>query len=208
MNLKVKIARTEEDLNEAFRLRYEIFGEELGYINKNNFPDRIEKDNFDDLETTTNFVVKKNSETIGTVRLIENVGLPFNIEQYVDIDDLKKDENINIAEASRFCVRKNERFNVKHSFSLCKLIINYAISRDITDIIVLSNSTKSKEGNTIKYFKNIGFYQFSDEIYYGKFNEYAIPLRLKLNKISATMMAFLKRRTSYIEKLYDALSVD
>ncbi len=195
MNLKVKIARTEEDLNEAFRLRYEIFGEELGYINKNNFPDRVEKDNFDDLETTTNFVVKKNSETIGTVRLIENVGLPFNIEQYVDIDDLKKDENINIAEASRFCVRKNERFNVKHSFSLCKLIINYAISRDITDIIVLSNSTKSKEGNTIKYFKNIGFYQFSDEIYYGKFNEYAIPLRLNLKKMSVTMMCFLKKHS-------------
>ncbi len=208
MSLKVKIARTERDLNNAFSLRYEIFGEELGYINKENYPDRTEKDDFDGLETTANFVASMNSQTVGTVRLIENTGLPFNIEQYVDIDDLKKDKNINLAEASRFCVRKNDRLNAMCSFSLCKLVINYALSLYITDIIVLSNSTKSKDGNTIKYFKKIGFYQFSDEIYYEKFNEYAVPLRLNLNKISAFMKRFLKKRTSFIEKPYDFINLN
>ncbi|MCP5003335.1 MAG: GNAT family N-acetyltransferase, partial [Planctomycetes bacterium] len=190
------------------RLRYKIFGEELAYINREDYPDMLEKDDFDELDTTTNFVVMKNHETVGAVRLIENTGLPFNIERYVDINSLKEDKNINLAEASRFCIRKSERLNVRYSFSLCKLIINYAISRGVTDIVVLSNSTKSKEGNTIKYFNNVGFYQFSDEIYYEKFNEYAIPLRLNLKKISAIMMDYLKKRTSYIEKPYDTLNLD
>ena len=154
---------------------------------------------------TTNFVAQKNSETVGTVRLIMNLNQKYNIENYVNIDDLKRDKKINLAEASRFCVRKDERFNIKHSHSLCKLVINYALSRDITDIIILSNSTKSKEGNTIKYFKNIGFYQFADEIFYEKFNEYAVPLRLNLENISGVMEYFLRKRTSYIEKPYDIL---
>ncbi len=205
MNLEIKIARTEEDLNEAFRLRYDVFGEELNYIDKTKFLEIIEKDNFDELPTTTNFVVKKDNETVGTVRLIESTDSPFNIEHYVNIDNLKKDKNVNLAEASRFCIRKNERLNTNILYGLCKIGIIYALSQGITDIIILSNSTKSKEGNTIKYFKNIGFYQFSDEIYYKKFNEYAIPLRLNLKKISGAMMYFLRKRTSYIEKPYDVL---
>ncbi len=203
MSLEVKIARTKKDFIGAFELRYSVFGEELNYIDKTKYPQSREKDDFDELPTTTNFVVNKDNETIGTARLIENTSLPFNIEQYVNIDRLKKDKNINLAEASRFCVRKDERFNIKHSQSLCKLVINYALFRNITDVIVLSNSTKSKEGNTIKYFKNIGFYQFADEIYYEKFNEYAIPLRLNLKKISKIMMYFLKKRTSHIDNSYD-----
>lgn len=205
MNLEIKIARSIKDLIGAFELRYSVFGEELSYIDKTKYPDRREKDDFDYLPMTTNFVVHKNSETVGTVRLITNLSQKYNIENYVNIDDLKNDQNINLAEASRFCVRKDERFNVKHSHNLCKLVINYALSHDITDIIILSNSTISKEGNTLKYFKNIGFYQFADEIYYEKFNEYAVPLRLDLKKISDVMMYFLKKRTSYIEKPYDIL---
>jgi len=205
MSLEVKIARTKNDLIGAFELRYSVFGEELSYIDKTKYPDGREKDDFDDLPMTTNFVAQKNSETVGTVRLIMNLRQKYNIENYMNIDDLKKDNNINLAEASRFCVRKDERFNVKHSHGMCKIVINYALSRDITDIIVLSNSTNSKEGNTLKYFKNIGFYQFADEIYYEKFNEYAVPLRLNLENISGLMEYFLRKRTSYIEKPYDIL---
>ncbi len=205
MNLDIKIARSIKDLIGAFELRYSVFGEELSYIDKVKYPDGREKDDFDDLPMTTNFVVQKNGETVGTVRLITNPRQKYNIENYVNIDSLKRDENINLAEASRFCVRKDERFNVRNSQSLCKLIINYALSCNITDIIILANSTNTKEGNTLKYFKNIGFYQFADEIYYEKFNEYAIPLRLNLKNISEVMMCFLKKRTSYIEKPYDVL---
>ncbi|MCP4269539.1 MAG: GNAT family N-acetyltransferase [Candidatus Brocadiaceae bacterium] len=205
MNLNIKIARSIKDLIGAFELRYSVFGEELSYIDKVKYPDGREKDDFDDLPMTTNFVVQKNGETVGTVRLITNPRQKYNIENYVNIDGLKKDENINLAEASRFCVRKDVRFNVRNSQSLCKLIINYALSCNITDIIILANSTNTKEGNTLKYFKNIGFYQFANEIYYEKFNEYAIPLRLNLKNISETMMCFLKKRTSYIEKPYDVL---
>ncbi|MCP5007479.1 MAG: hypothetical protein GY941_26615, partial [Planctomycetes bacterium] len=65
MDLQVKIARTPEDFNEVFRLRYKIFGEELAYINREDYPDMLEKDDFDELDTTTNFVVMKNHETVG-----------------------------------------------------------------------------------------------------------------------------------------------
>ncbi len=205
MNIEVKIATTKNELIGAFGLRYSVFGEELRYIDKTKFPDRVEKDVFDNLPMTTNFVVQKNSKTVGTARLIMNLSQKYNIENYVNIDDLKRDKSINLAEGSRFCVRKEERFNIKHSHSLIKILINYALSCDITDLIILSNSTKSKEGNTLKYFKNIGFYQFADEIYYEKFNEYAVPLRLNLNSISGIMERFLRKRTSYIEKPYDIL---
>jgi len=205
MSLEVKIARTKKELIGAFELRYSVFGEELNYVDKTRYPDGREKDNFDDLPMTTNFVVQKKCETVGTARLIMNLSRKYNIENYVNIDDLKRDHRINLAEGSRFCVRKGERFNVKHSHSLIKILINYALSCDITDIVILSNSTKSKEGNTIKYFRNIGFYQFADEIYYEKFNEYAVPLRLNLNNISGVMEYFLRKRTSYIEKPYDIL---
>ncbi len=205
MSLKVKIAKTKYELFGAYELRYSVFGEELNYIDKTKYQDGRECDDYDGLPMTTNFVVQKEDVTIGTARLITKIRQNFNIENYVNIDDLKKDKDLILAEGSRFCVRKNERFNVKHSHSLIKILINYALSKNITDIIILSNATKSKEGNTIKYFKNIGFYQFADTIYYKKFNEYAVPLRLNLRKISNVMIHFLKKQTSYIEKPYDIL---
>lgn len=208
MNLEIKIAGTKKELNEAFKLRYTVFGKELNYVDKTKFTEGVEKDNFDELPITTNFVAQKDNETVGTVRLIANSDLEYNIEHFVNIDNLKKDKNINLAEASRFCVKKNERLNDNISLGLCKIVYNYAFSQDITDIIILSNSTKSKEGNTIEYFENIGFYQFSDEIYYEKFNEYAIPLRLNLKKVSRLFMYFLKKRSTFIEKPYDILNLN
>ncbi len=208
MNLEIKIAGTKKELNEAFKLRYTVFGEELNYVDKTKFPEGVEKDNFDELPITTNFVAQNDNETVGTVRLIANSDLEYNIEHFVNIDNLKKDKNINLAEASRFCVKKNERLNDNISLGLCKIVYNYAFSQDITDIIILSNSTKSKEGNTIEYFENIGFYQFSDEIYYEKFNEYAIPLRLNLKKTSRLFMYFLKKRSTFIAKPYDILDLN
>lgn len=208
MNLEVKIARTTKDLDATFKLRYRIFGEELNYIEKINYPDKREHDHFDSKTTAVNFIAKKEDQTIGTVRLIKDSGLPYNIERYVNLDRLKGDKNIRLAEASRFCVVKDERLNPNITHGLCKIVINYAFSQGITDIIILSNSTKSKEGNTIKYFQEIGFSQFSDEVYYEKFNEYAMPLRLNLREISGIMMSFLKKHTMFIEKPYDTLDLD
>ncbi len=208
MNLDIKIARTPQELDGLFRLRYRIFGEELNYIETRQFPDGREQDCFDSLPMTVNFIAKKGDETVGTVRLIEDTGLPYNIENYINVDRLKREKDIRLAEASRFCVVKDERLNPNITHGLCKIVINYAYCQGITDIIILSNSTKSKEGNTIKYFQEIGFYQFAEEIYYEKFNEHAIPLRLNLKEISGIMMSFLKKRTAFIEKPYDRLDLD
>lgn len=203
MTLKIKVATTETELKLAFELRCIVFGEELSYINIDKFPDRKEKDNFDDLSVVTNFIAKRDDKIVGTIRLVEPSDLKFNIEKYVCLGNLKKESKIVLAEASRFCIAKSERKSRDISYGLCKIIINYSHLKGITDLCTLANATNTKEGNTVKFFEKMGLYQFSDRIYIKEFNEYAIPMNLTLNNISEPMRSWLIKPSPFIEKPYD-----
>jgi len=91
MGLEFKIAKTPEEKNLAYNVRYKVFCEELGYLDKTLFPDKLEKDEYDDLETTINFIAFENNEGIATARIIKenrDMAIKKNSRYGLPIEDL------------------------------------------------------------------------------------------------------------------------
>jgi len=117
MNLIAKVAVSKHDLDITYHIRYKVFIEELKFMPASHFPDKKEKDAYDDLDTTIHFLVVHGNTGLATARLIgpnkKNIsskksifGLPME-----DIYDLSsyKSKKIIPYEISRSSVIKNER---------------------------------------------------------------------------------------------------
>lgn len=107
-----KKATTEEEKIEIYKLRYQVYCEEYGFLPAADHPDGLEKDEYDDF--STHFTATDNQgNIIGTIRLIQDSKLGLPIEKYCG---LKIDNSINsrenIAEISRLAINKIYRNRV------------------------------------------------------------------------------------------------
>lgn len=137
MSIEVKIATSEEELNQGYHIRYKVFIEELQFALKEGYPDKLEKDEYDFLDTTVHFIAKVDEEAVGTARLIkpnremtENnqiFGLPM--EDLFDLSRYKKMEFTPL-EVSRSSIIKNKRSSII-ILDIWKICINYCIENYI-----------------------------------------------------------------------------
>lgn len=67
--METKIARTREELDKVFQLRYMVYVEEEGKFGGVYFPGKRIRDEFDDDEQTINLLMLQEGEAIGTVRV-------------------------------------------------------------------------------------------------------------------------------------------
>jgi N-acyl amino acid synthase of PEP-CTERM/exosortase system len=105
-----KIPQNDPLLNEVFKLRYKVYAEEWGFEKKEDHPDEIEKDEFDD--HSVHFIVRRKGEEriIGTIRMITNSEKGFPIEKHCRIDtDLSAYDKNRFGEISRLAVSKDYR---------------------------------------------------------------------------------------------------
>jgi len=101
-------AKGTEELENVFRLRYKVYCEECGFEKKEDYPDGIERDEYD--EHSTHFAAVRKGVVIGTVRLIHNSEKGLPIEHHTRIDeDLSHLDRDKLAEISRLAVSKTFR---------------------------------------------------------------------------------------------------
>lgn len=121
-----KIANSDSELSQMYKLRYDAYCDEYGYFNKTLYPDNSESDEFD--KHSTHFIaLNKNNKVVGSIRLIHNSELGLRLEDYVELPnvDLSK-----ISELSRLVVDKNYR-NSGHviTLGLCKEAYRYSFKK-------------------------------------------------------------------------------
>lgn len=118
------VATTQRQLDDALRVRWAVFGEELRLLDGLP-PAPREVDCFDTLETTVHLVVYADSQPVATSRLLlpnpevaQSAGGLFGIalEQKLDLTGLRG-ADLRLAESTRFCIRKEWR----HSAVLVRL---------------------------------------------------------------------------------------
>jgi N-acyl amino acid synthase of PEP-CTERM/exosortase system len=105
-----KVRQEDPLLDEIFRLRYKVYVEEWGFEKKEDHPDGIEKDEFDN--HSVHFAVRRKGgeQIIGTVRMIINSGKGFPIEKHCRIDrDLSVLDKDRFGEISRLAISKDYR---------------------------------------------------------------------------------------------------
>ncbi len=107
-DIKFAIANSDELKEEIYRLRYEVYANEFGYEDKNDFPDGLEKDIYD--EHSIHVAALINNKVMGTVRLIMNSDIGFPIDKIEGKSFYgKKPHPSKIIEASRFTVSSSFR---------------------------------------------------------------------------------------------------
>ncbi|MCB1902630.1 MAG: PEP-CTERM/exosortase system-associated acyltransferase [Gammaproteobacteria bacterium] len=115
-HLEARKAINDELKNNAYQVRYNVYCVERGYEDKSKFPDRLERDEFDDESAHAVVRHKESKKPVGVVRLVlpnkSNPDRRFPIETHFgrrfDMSVLKEFgySRNNIAEVSRFAVSK------------------------------------------------------------------------------------------------------
>ena len=106
----VSLATSIEDLIEIFMLRSKVY-KEIGYSGE--FPEIIKGLDFDEYDEYSAIVYsKKEGKITGTCRLIFDSEKKLPIEQKFSIDYLRE-QNLNLAEASRVIIRNNSGLKVE-----------------------------------------------------------------------------------------------
>lgn len=104
MKLLVKRASSQEELSDAYSVRYKVYCLERGYEKVEKHPEGLERDEYD--QYAVHLVAYVNSFLpVGTVRLILNNPFGFPVERYcnVSVKEIHPD-NDGIAEISRLAV--------------------------------------------------------------------------------------------------------
>jgi N-acyl amino acid synthase of PEP-CTERM/exosortase system len=109
MEFKFKKVDSEELLRETYRIRYEVYCQECGFLAPADYPDGLEIDKFD--KTSVHFAAFADGNVIGTSRLVMNseYGYPLNEHcKQISINEaeLPKDR---LVEVSRLSLRKSFR---------------------------------------------------------------------------------------------------
>lgn len=107
-------ADTEELRREVYKLRYQVYCLETHFENSDDFPDGLEKDNYD--ESSKHYLIRhiSSGQFAATTRLIlpdpAAPDRPFAMEEHCEIHPehiISKTQRATAAEVSRFCVSKN-----------------------------------------------------------------------------------------------------
>ncbi|MDD2723196.1 MAG: PEP-CTERM/exosortase system-associated acyltransferase [Methylovulum sp.] len=106
-------AISKELKNEVYKLRYQVYCFEMGVFSPDDYPDKMEYDEFD--QHSVHYLIRHRSsgDYAATTRLVlPNVTFPeelFPIEVNCEIDNtalMQQINRANLAEASRFCISK------------------------------------------------------------------------------------------------------
>ena len=177
MGIEIKIAETKEELEKVYCLRYQIFCEEFNHLSPENFPNKLEKDKYDDLTTTKTFIAIKNNNIIASSRLVvqnniygnkEKFGLP--LESQFDLSKYKNKDYV-FAENSRAIALKEYRLS-SIMFYVWKSVTQYANKNNITHFVL---ATHPKD---IKMYSKLGFEVISDVVKYEQYNDHLAVVML------------------------------
>lgn len=122
---------SEKELEEEYRLRYQVYCEEYGYLDKEKFPDKQEHDEYD--EFSDHFVMRdKNHEIAALVRVIRNSSHGFPLEKHFSPNiDISTIERSRLVEISRLIVAKKYRKQRLLLF-LLKGLYHFAIHENVS----------------------------------------------------------------------------
>jgi hypothetical protein len=171
MSLEFRIAKSEEELEKVYRLRYESYVQE-NYFKPTDFPDMQEKDRFDSVAINFYAYNKSICKMVGAIRLIPYTRLGLPLEEIYDISSFTSNGK-RIAEVSR---RITLEGHVKANFGLVQTVFQYSSKHQISDFLFIVNP------KDIPQYEKLGARMFDDIRFYEKVSNWAVPFHLDISK--------------------------
>lgn len=109
MEFTFKRVDNEELLRETYRVRYEVFCQECGFLPAENYPDGLEIDKFD--KHSIHFAAFADGNVVGTCRMIMNSEVGYPIHEHCKVISINEAEipREGLIEVSRLALRKSFR---------------------------------------------------------------------------------------------------
>lgn len=160
-SIEVITVKTAEEKELCYRVRYDVFVKETGYIQRKNERE-LERDGYDELDTTIHFLAYFNGVPAGTTRLIfpnkmiaEKEGTYYGLptENLYDIKYYNTTD-LQIAEISRACVKEKFKSS-KTIFYIWKKLIEFAVKSGITDLVANVNPETDSLSDTYLIYEYV-----------------------------------------------------
>lgn len=203
--VEIKIARTREEIEGVYRLRYRVFAEEMGFVDPKQYPDKLLYDEFDEMPgKTTIFMAVNGGEIVGTIRIIRDGpgGLPM--DGYTDFRELRS--RYRIAECSRLLTAPEYRKRNADMIlmGLVKIGTIWSVEQGIDYIVITA-----KQEVADSFFRKLGFAPIAEPVDLPEFNDpSALPMGIKLTGIIDPARSFILKESRNIEKPYHVIRHD
>jgi N-acyl-L-homoserine lactone synthetase len=139
--VRIIIAKTPEEKNLSYQLRYKVYCEDLGWLPVEDAT-RGEQDEFDVSRSIIFLALGHSGEAIGTSRLILPGNSPLPIEEHFELHQKEEIERLYGkirygVEVSRFIVLKNTSVKEHHiTLMLCKAMIRMCIASGVSHMFL------------------------------------------------------------------------
>lgn len=170
-----------EELNKVYNLRYQVYCEELGFLDKNKYINQLETDEYDSHSVT--FGAYHNKELIGALRLIGQSPHGVPTSKFVDLKPFIP-EGAKFGEVSRFVVNRKYRKSLV-SVGLMRELVKFSLSNNF-DYLIITNSIIHE-----KRYNKLGFYRVSKPYVYPLVQDKYLAVTM-INNIKASQIALPK----------------
>ncbi|NEO83633.1 MAG: GNAT family N-acetyltransferase [Spirulina sp. SIO3F2] len=187
MAVKIKLARTPKQIDEALKVRYQVFCQEDVKLCPQE-GDRI-FDRFDTYNTTYHLVVIFDEVVVGTMRMTldSDVGVPA--DEFYDFR-AHLPEEYNLLSAGMYCVSRPFR-QQNIALGLIQMSVYFSVQHNITHIVAPVNP------DIVNLIKRVGFKAISDEIIDVHSGLPIIPVLLNINDVKDFFMNFAHQNQMY-----------
>ncbi|MCZ8516861.1 GNAT family N-acetyltransferase [Paenibacillus filicis] len=182
MKGKVEILQTEEDIEELFRLRYQVFVEEEGNMEPK--PDEQIYDGFDKISMNIAAIIDGN--IVGGLRLTapSESGIPA--DEFFDFHRYIPEHPARCGGGSMLCISRKYRRSINLIIALNSLFFYWGISTGLTHIYGAANPVREP------FFVSKGYRRLSPPFYHEKKKLDCLPVIIDLNEIKEPYLSVVQ----------------
>ncbi len=185
MAIRLKVAKTPEEIDDALWVRHEVFIVEDGRFGGKPAPDARMMDRFDALPDVYNVIAYDGDEPIATIRLTKEseIGLPA--DEYFDFSEFRKsiangsarsdgndqpDTDPVFGSAGMLAIRQPWRNRRDVIRAMYRIAAGVCRSSDATHLIAVVNH------QTARMYKRLGFTPLSEKFWNADIGDHVVPL--------------------------------
>jgi len=185
MAIRLKLARTAQELDDVFRLRYDVYVAERGKFATDPRNPRI-VDHFDAVPDTANVVAYDGDLAIAAMRINKDTPIGLPAESYFDFSEirerlrqeyLERGEPLNIVGGSMLAIRREYRNRRNVIFALFKEAAGLMYSWGATHVI------GSVRADTLSLYHRIGFEAMAEPAFNEVIGDHLLPILAPFDKV-------------------------
>lgn len=201
MGIRIKVATTSAELNDVYRLRYQVYVNTGGYFEPN--PQKIVMDMFDAIPDCCNIIAYDGDIPVGTLRINRDNSLKLPADKLFDFSDYRQNAKLQsdidnspepmFVSAGMLAIAEKWRNRRDVFRALFKLACDVGYSWGASHLIVTVNI------ETESIYKRLGFTVLAEKVWYETVGDYIVPMACELDTMYRWAFGSLHDKSGLLE---------